>query len=405
MSYPDDFDAFSKPTATTIRHATGGQSLAGTMESVLYLLEFIESRIGLAPATVAFTADAGTDLLTSASHGLADHDIVYVSSTGALPGGLATRTRYFVVSSLTNTFQLAATRGGSAIDITGAGTGTHSFRRVFSEGKFLAATSSSRSDYTKAVPSGAIVGDTDTQTLSGKTLTDPTINAGGGTIVLPQSSSIAPTVEGSIGWDTDDNLLKIGTSGGTKTFVDTDSTQTLAGKTLTTPTIASFTNANHNHQNSAGGGTLAAAAMPNLALNTQALSNPYKMRASLGSAHDSGNAAFAKITLGVEEYDTNGNHAAGTYTVAVSGFYDLLWLATSAASASTWIASIFKNGAEVSRGEEKRTALNPNSSRGSDQLQLAANDTIELHVFGNSAIALQTGSDRTYMAIKLSSHT
>lgn len=37
---------------------------------------------------------------------------------------------------------------------------------------------------------------------------------------------------------------------------DTDS-QTLTNKTLTTPTIASFANANHNHTNSAGGGTLA----------------------------------------------------------------------------------------------------------------------------------------------------
>lgn len=32
-------------------------------------------------------------------------------------------------------------------------------------------------------------------------------------------------------------------------------TQTLTNKTLTTPTIADFTNANHNHSNAAGGGT------------------------------------------------------------------------------------------------------------------------------------------------------
>lgn len=41
---------------------------------------------------------------------------------------------------------------------------------------------------------------------------------------------------------------------------DTD-VQTLAGKTLTTPTIASFVNAVHTHQNAAGGGTLAEAAL------------------------------------------------------------------------------------------------------------------------------------------------
>ena len=43
--------------------------------------------------------------------------------------------------------------------------------------------------------------------------------------------------------------------------VGTDATQTLTNKTLTTPTIASFTNATHNHTNAAGGGTLTAGAI------------------------------------------------------------------------------------------------------------------------------------------------
>ncbi len=38
-------------------------------------------------------------------------------------------------------------------------------------------------------------------------------------------------------------------------------TETLSGKTLTTPTIASFVNANHNHTNAAGGGQLAEGAL------------------------------------------------------------------------------------------------------------------------------------------------
>ena len=44
--------------------------------------------------------------------------------------------------------------------------------------------------------------------------------------------------------------------GGTDTFVLLNATQTLASKTLTTPIIGSFTNATHNHQDAAGGGTL-----------------------------------------------------------------------------------------------------------------------------------------------------
>jgi len=48
---------------------------------------------------------------------------------------------------------------------------------------------------------------------------------------------------------------------GTITLADTTTTQTLAGKTLTTPTIASFTNATHNHTNAAGGGQLGLTAL------------------------------------------------------------------------------------------------------------------------------------------------
>lgn len=47
----------------------------------------------------------------------------------------------------------------------------------------------------------------------------------------------------------------------TGAVVGTTDTQTLSAKTLTTPTIADFTNATHGHTNAAGGGTLAASAI------------------------------------------------------------------------------------------------------------------------------------------------
>jgi hypothetical protein len=47
----------------------------------------------------------------------------------------------------------------------------------------------------------------------------------------------------------------------TGSVVGTTDTQTLTNKTLTTPTIGSFTNATHNHSNAAGGGTLTSAAI------------------------------------------------------------------------------------------------------------------------------------------------
>jgi hypothetical protein len=46
------------------------------------------------------------------------------------------------------------------------------------------------------------------------------------------------------------------------TVVGTTGTQILSGKTLDTPSISNFSSATHNHTNTAGGGTLSAAALP-----------------------------------------------------------------------------------------------------------------------------------------------
>lgn len=76
-----------------------------------------------------FTADAGTDIFTAASHGYEAGDpVTLTNSGGALPAGLSTSTTYYVLAPTTNTFQLSTTSNGSAVDVTDAGTGTHSVR-------------------------------------------------------------------------------------------------------------------------------------------------------------------------------------------------------------------------------------------------------------------------------------
>lgn len=65
-----------------------------------------------------------TDTLTSTSHGRPNGFCLVITSTGTMPGGLVSGTRYFVINAATNTFQLSATSGGSAIDITSSGSGT-----------------------------------------------------------------------------------------------------------------------------------------------------------------------------------------------------------------------------------------------------------------------------------------
>lgn len=80
------------------------------------------------PSAGTFTA-ADTDICTKASHGMKTGLKVQVSSDTTLPAGLSASTDYFVIYLSANTFSLATTlnnaNAGTAIDITDAGTGTH----------------------------------------------------------------------------------------------------------------------------------------------------------------------------------------------------------------------------------------------------------------------------------------
>lgn len=79
--------------------------------------------------TTTFTA-ATTDIITSVKHGLVDDNEVIFTTTGTLPAGLATSTRYFVRDSDDDTYKVSATKGGTAVDITDTGSGTHTWSKV-----------------------------------------------------------------------------------------------------------------------------------------------------------------------------------------------------------------------------------------------------------------------------------
>ncbi len=75
---------------------------------------------------VPFTAVAATNVMTAVGHTCANGDAVQLTNSGgALPAGLAVNTDYYVIGASGDALQLSATAGGTAVDITGTGTGTH----------------------------------------------------------------------------------------------------------------------------------------------------------------------------------------------------------------------------------------------------------------------------------------
>lgn len=82
--------------------------------------------IPLAGAFEEFFARASTDVIACTAHGFANGQRVRVEALDediALPGGLSANTSYYVRDATTDSFKLAASSGGAAINITSDGSG------------------------------------------------------------------------------------------------------------------------------------------------------------------------------------------------------------------------------------------------------------------------------------------
>lgn len=77
-------------------------------------------------ARLVSSASASTEILTLDGHGLADDDPVTfrAESGGSLPSPLVAGTTYYAIDVTDSTFQVAASAGGAAVDLTTAGSNT-----------------------------------------------------------------------------------------------------------------------------------------------------------------------------------------------------------------------------------------------------------------------------------------
>lgn len=87
----------------------------------------IEHSDAAEPVTATVTiSNASPGVVTMVGHGLPANTAIVLATTGALPTGLTAGTTYYIKTVLSaDTFTLSATPGGTAINTSSAGSGTH----------------------------------------------------------------------------------------------------------------------------------------------------------------------------------------------------------------------------------------------------------------------------------------
>ncbi|MCP3684175.1 MAG: hypothetical protein GY861_15950 [bacterium] len=124
---PDEID-FTNTTLPLVQKVNRIYDTSKDFVLSNYFWRFAEKRVELTnpiQVTDTFTADSGTDFITTSATTMSNGLEVELSTTGTLPAGLSTDTTYYTISSTGLTSQLSTTLGGTEVDITDTGTGTH----------------------------------------------------------------------------------------------------------------------------------------------------------------------------------------------------------------------------------------------------------------------------------------
>lgn len=99
-----------------------GHDLTATLTLVPYSPKiYLADKVAAVDVTTGVLPD--TDTIKLDNHGFTVGDPVTLGTSDTMPGGLSTGTTYYVINAVSDSFQLATTAGGTAVDITTTGAG------------------------------------------------------------------------------------------------------------------------------------------------------------------------------------------------------------------------------------------------------------------------------------------
>jgi C1q domain len=239
---------------------------------------------------------------------------------------------------------------------------------------------------------GLPVGTTDTQVLTNKTLTTPTINNPvlGGTVTGTYTLAGTPTFPSAVVTLTGAQTLtnKILTS-------PTINTATIVNPTITADSISGFSVSTNGTIYGVGitagvitGANSVSPAALASGIQTTKFSNPYKFSVYRNAAQNLTAGVATKIAYDTRFFDTGSNFDITTnnrFVAPVAGFwhFDVSFLSAGIAGNTRTLLSLYKNGVEVLRGSDiTYTAGNAIGLTTATTIQLAATDYVEVFVNG-----------------------
>lgn len=114
---------------------SSGDTIASALWTITEVGTSTDTSFNFVPGDVT----PGSDIITISGQTFSNNDRVSFTTTGTLPAGLLLNKGYHIVEVSGDVFKLSLTRGGTAVSITDAGTGTHTITRTMvNDGNLLA---------------------------------------------------------------------------------------------------------------------------------------------------------------------------------------------------------------------------------------------------------------------------